>query len=502
MIPASQAEVTRFLAELTGARPIETHISAVFAGKDVAWKLKKAVHLPYLDFSTVAARHTMLLRELALNRRTAPEIYRSVQAVLRQPDGTLGLSGSSPVAEGWPVLDWVLEMARIPQADFFDTMAAGHRLHDALLDELADCVSAFHETLPPSVSSQWAAAIGAIIEGNVAAATATNLPTAGIEAWHRAAVAALRGHQAWFERRAAQGLVRRAHGDLHLGNICLWLGHPMLIDALEFDESLATIDLGFDLAFLLMDLDRQAGRHAANRVFNRYVARTGDADLVCGLPLYIALRAMVRAHVRALAGDVAAMPDARGLLDAGRGALAKPARLVIAIGGLPGTGKSTLARLVAPLLQSAAGALILRSDEIRKRLWHVAPEVRLPPDAYTAEANTALDEALISMLRAALPDYPVIIDATCQDAGFRHAIMAAAQRSGVTFAGFWLEAPQHLLEQRIVARRGDASDATVAILHYAAQSATVPDTPWIKIDGGAADGGLAELTRRLPAGPA
>ncbi len=186
----------------------------------------------------------------------------------------------------------------------------------------------------------------------------------------------------WRDARAAAGFVRRCHGDLHLGNLCLWRGRPVLFDALEFDEALATIDVAYDLAFLLMDLEHRLDRAAANRVLNRYVARTGDADLVGGLPAFLSMRAMVRAHVEARSGH-ADRVDAY-LADAS--AVSEPAApVVIAIGGLPGTGKSTLARALAPALGAAPGALVLRSDEIRKRQHGVQPEQRLPQSAYTED---------------------------------------------------------------------------------------------------------------------
>ncbi|MGC9269262.1 phosphotransferase, partial [Acidiphilium sp.] len=319
-IPAEQAEVAAFLTALTGAPPIETHISAVFLGGDRAWKLKKAVRLPYLDFSAIATRHRMVAREFALNRRTAPAIYRAIHAVRRLPNGGLTLAEAS--ADTAPVVDWVLEMARIPQSAFFDAMAAAHALSDAVLDDLADAVFNFHAALAPPAPPEfpalrdWPTVIDRIIADNVAAAGVTSLPVQGIAAWHDAARAQSRARRRWLAGRAAEGRIRHAHGDLHLGNICLWQGRPTLIDALEFDDALATIDLGYDIAFLLMDLAYRAGRTAANRVLNRYVARTGDAGLAPGLALYMSLRAMIRAHVGAHVGAQTAAPQAHAQLDA------------------------------------------------------------------------------------------------------------------------------------------------------------------------------------------
>ncbi len=168
----------------------------------------------------------------------------------------------------------------------------------------------------------------------------------------------------------------------------------MPFDALEFDEAMATIDLGYDLAFLLMDLDQRVGRSAANHVLNRYVARTGDAALTRGLSVFLSLRAMIRAHVQAKREHV---DEANRYLSAAARYLTSPAPIVIAIGGLPGTGKSTLARALAPEVGGAPGALVLRSDEIRKRTHGVAPEQRLPQSAYSGTTSEAVLSTLTDL---------------------------------------------------------------------------------------------------------
>ncbi len=241
-----------------------------------------------------------------------------------------------------------------------------------------------------------------------------------------ACIAALDNIAPWLAERSRTGFVRRAHGDLHLGNLCLWHGRPVPFDALEFDEAMATIDLGYDLAFLLMDLDQRVGRGAANHVLNRYVARTGDAALTRGLPVFLSLRAMVRAHVEAKRGH--ADRCARAISIAAASYLGPRAPLVIAIGGLPGTGKSTLARALAPELGRAPGALVLRSDEIRKRQHGVPPEQRLPQSAYSKAASEAVFAALADLVRdAAGGGQAVIADATFVDPRHRAMVAAAAR---------------------------------------------------------------------------
>lgn len=473
--PPEQAEVAAFLRGLAGSEPVETHISLVFVGTDTVWKLKKAVRLAFLDFTTLEARRRFAQRELELNAPAAPGLYRDVVPVVRQADGKLRFGE----ADGLPVVDWVLRMARVPANDFLDAVATAGGLEPELLDALGDAVAAFHQGLPPAVGTDAVAAMRHVIEGNAQAARDAGLADDAVQAWQTHILRALDAISPWLAQRERDGFVRRAHGDLHLGNLCLWQGRPVPFDALEFDEAMATIDLGYDLAFLLMDLDRRVSRGAANRVLNRYVARTGDAALTRGLPVFLSLRAMVRAHVEATRGnrEMAAqyLAAAAAYLDA------KPA-VVLAIGGLPGSGKSTLARALAPELGNAPGALVLRSDEIRKRQHGSAPEERLPPSAYTDAASDAVFALLAALAsETASGGHAVIADATFIDPRHRTAIEAAAHTAGVPFVGLWLAAPLAELEARITARRRDASDATVAVLRAA--SRTNPNAgAWLAID--------------------
>jgi uncharacterized protein len=470
-IPPAQAEVAAFLADLACVAPIETHISAVFVGRDTAWKMKKAVALGFLDFSSLEARAHFCQRELELNRPAAPGIYRDVVAITRAPDGGLQEGG-----DGVP-LEWVLRMAPIPEGDFLDAMAARGALTPALLDALGDAVFALHQAAPLVAGLDAPAAMAEVLAGNLRAARAAGLPEAAIAPLAPRFQAALADVAPKLAARAAEGRIRRCHGDLHLGNLCLWQGKPTPFDALEFDEALARIDTGYDLAFLLMDLDQQAGRDAANRAFNRTLARSGDYGVLGPLPFWLGLRALVRVHVEAARGR-----DGVPLLQAAADYLAPPPARLIAVGGLQGTGKSTLARGLAPALGAAPGALLLRSDELRKRHFGLAPEAPLPPEAYTDAISTAIHEELFMIAEAALRQgHAVALDAMFLDAGHRQKAAEIAARIGVSFQGFWLEAPMEILKSRILARRGDASDATIAVLERAAQ-ADPGAIDWLRLD--------------------
>jgi predicted kinase len=257
--------------------------------------------------------------------------------------------------------------------------------------------------------------------------------------------------------------VRRCHGDLHLRNVCLFEGKPTLFDCLEFSDELASVDVLYDLAFLLMDLEHRALPDFANLVLNRYLALTGEDDGLAAMPLFLSSRAAIRAHVTAAAMERAAQlgtkpeiaAEARRYLDLCAFLLrARPCRLV-AIGGLSGTGKSTLAAALAPTL----GARVLRSDVIRKRLFQVAPETRLPTSAYTKQASRRVYQMLRRKAAEALAaGYSVIVDAVSLKPAERRSFLAVAKAAGVPFVGLWLVAPVATMNRRLRARRHDASD--------------------------------------------
>ncbi len=489
-IPAAQAEVAGLLRGLTGAEPVETHISAVFVGPDDAFKLKKALHLPFLDFSTLAARQTFARRELELNRPHAPGIYRDVVAVTRGADGALRLGG-----EGAPV-EWLLRMAPVPAADFLDAIAARGALDEALLDAVADAAAALLAQAPPAPGVDPAARMAIVLDGNRQGCLEAGLDPSRVQAIAQAMQARLAALAPWMQARAAAGLVRRCHGDLHLANFCLWEGRPVAFDALEFDEALARIDIGYEVAFLLMDIEVRAGRAAANRVMGRLLTRIGDAELPRGLPFWLAQRALVRAKIEAGRGR-----DGATYLDAAERFLAEAPPRLVAIGGLQGSGKTRLARALAPWLGASPGALHLRSDEIRKRRAGVPPEARLPEAAYAPEESRAVHAEMFFAARVALDaGRSVVLDAVFRDPALREAAAAAA--GDAPFLGLWLDAPLGLLQARIAARRaagGDASDATEAVVARAAAADPGP-VGWTRLDAAGDPVAAARALLALPPG--
>jgi predicted kinase len=283
----------------------------------------------------------------------------------------------------------------------------------------------------------------------------------------------LKQHGRLLDARAESGHVRRCHGDLHLRNVVLLDGQPTLFDAIEFNDAIACIDVFYDLAFLLMDLDHRDLRPFANLVLNRYLQQRDECAALPLLPLLLSMRAAVRAKV---AASLEAIADndtgkAKQRNEAGvyfRRALdylnPPPPRLV-AVGGLSGSGKATLARALAPENGAAPGALHLRSDVLRKQLAGVAELERLPAAAYSAEATAAVYAELARRAAQGLAaGQSVVVDAVFARPEERADIEAVAQTVGTGFTGLWLAADRSVLTARVQGRRSDASDADARVV--------------------------------------
>jgi cation diffusion facilitator family transporter len=469
-----QDDIIAFLADprTHGGAPVEridTHGAIVFLAGRRALKLKRAVRYDYMDFATVALRRQACEAEVRINRRTAPAIYRAAIPVTRERDGTLSLGGAGDV------VDWVVDMVRFDQAGLFDRLAVRGALDDTLAVALADTVASFHDQADAAPGFGGAPALAATIAGNarelgryVETVFAAD-PVARLETASRRALAQ---HGDLADRRRDRGLVRRCHGDLHLRNVCLIDGRPTLFDAIEFSDDFACIDTVYDLAFLLMDLWHRDLRRTANLVLNRYLWRRSDAEALALMPLFLALRAAIRAHVTATAAlsqpieaRTAFGDEARAYLALANAALAPPPAVLVAIGGLSGSGKSTLARDLAPTIGPTPGAVVIQTDAVRKRLWGSALTEQLPAAAYAPDMSERTYAAVRAEAATVLATgHAVIVDAVHARRDERTAVADLARSAGVRFLGLWLDAPRPTMAERLDARRGDVSDATAQVL--------------------------------------
>ncbi|WP_207478637.1 bifunctional aminoglycoside phosphotransferase/ATP-binding protein [Arenibaculum pallidiluteum] len=447
---------------------IDTLISVVFLAGERAYKLKRAVRLPYLDFSTVELRWAACLEEVRLNARTAPTVYLGVVPVVRRPGGGLALGGEGEA------LDWLVQMRRFDQDALLDAVAGRGELDPRLARRLADGIAGFHEAQPPVAGYGGIRGMCALLDLNEARLAATGdgiLDPETVRAVNAESRARLTALSETVERRRQEGRVRRLHGDLHLRNIVLIDGEPTLFDAIEFNPEIACCDVLYDLAFLLMDLVHRGLGGTACAIMNRYLDMTGDEDAHL-LPFYMSVRAAIRAHVTAGAAGVAAPADrtqrvaeASAYLSLALDLLRPQQPVVLAIGGFSGTGKSTLAARLAPRFAPGPGARVLRTDVLRKRMAGVAPETRLPEALYHADRSEAVyAEAVRLACAAAAQGHPVIVDGVFATAAQRDAIEEAAHAASLAFAGLWLDGDGAVLKARIAARSSDASDADAAVL--------------------------------------
>ena len=466
---------------------IDTHAAAVFLAGPRALKVKRAVRFPVLDYSTLDKRKAACEAELAVNRPFAPQLYRRVVPITRAGDGRLALDGDGPAVE------WAVEMARFNETATLDHLAAHGAIDLALADTLARVVARAHAQAPVADAGGWPQQVRDIIAQNDGELRqhADLFAADDVGRLTHASDAAARRLAPVLRARGAAGLVRRCHGDLHLGNIVLIDGKPVIFDAIEFDPRIATGDLLYDLAFLLMDLVERGLGGAANVVLNRYlieVQRDDDLDGLVALPLFLSLRAAIRAKVTAAkraataADRDAIATSARAYFHLARDLIAPPTPRLIAVGGPSGTGKSVLARALAPLVAPAPGAVVLRSDVERKRMFGVAETERLPPEAYRPWQTERIYAALIAKARRVIAaGHSAIIDAVFAKPDERDTLAAAARAAGTTLHGLFLDADLATRVARVEARRNDASDATAEIVRRQ-QDYDLGDIDWTRID--------------------
>jgi aminoglycoside phosphotransferase family enzyme/predicted kinase len=491
MTPAetSQQAVVDFLGDPAthGGAPVErivTHAARVFLAGPRALKIKRAVRFPFLDFSTLAKRKAVCEAEIEVNRAFAPAIYRRVVAITREGNGRLAIGGN-----GTPV-EWAVEMRRFDETQTLDHLADAGRIDDALADALGRAVARAHAAAPVVTTGGFIDTLAEIVAQNDSELRAAPelFPPQAVAALTEATRAALERVRPLLAARERGGLVRRCHGDLHLGNIALLEAKPVLFDAIEFDPALATGDVLYDLAFLLMDLIERALPQPANLVLNRYLMETRraeDLDALAALPLFMSLRAAIRAKVTAArrtqgATRTSVEQSARDYFTLAAKLLAPPKPTLVAVGGLSGTGKSLLARALAADIAPVPGAVLLRSDVERKALFGVTEADRLPQTAYAPDVTAKVYAALAEKARRLLAaGHSAIVDAVFADAGERADIAQAA--AGGAFQGLFLTADLSVRVARVGTRMGDASDADAAVTR-AQEQYDLGAIDWHKVD--------------------
>ncbi len=473
---------------------IETHISLIFLAGDVAYKIKKPVVFPFLDYSTPEARRRACVNEVQLNRRTAPDLYLGVVPITYDRDRGVEIGGSGQVVE------WAVKMRRFPDGALYSELAAAGRLGREDYAELARAVHTFHDGAARRIEPGRAvAALSELIAQNdeAFAEYPDVFPPDEVRALRMGLEARLAELTPLLEQRIREGFVRHCHGDLHLRNVVRIDGHPVLFDAVEFDDAIATVDVLDDLAFLLMDLIARDAPEGANAVLNAYLL--ADTDLrnlegLAALPIYLSTRAGIRAKAAVYQGQ---SEEAQRYFALAQRFMDRVKPALIAIGGLSGTGKSTLARALAPEIGAAPGAVLLRSDVERKRLFAVGETQRLPESAYSAQVTKTVYRMLAKKARAGLrAGHSVILDAVHAQPFERDDARTIAAETGAEFVGMWLTAPEETLVARVESREADASDAGAAVVRK--QLGFDPgEIAWARIDASGAPDEVRERAGEL-----
>jgi aminoglycoside phosphotransferase family enzyme/predicted kinase len=467
---ADQSEVFAFMADARshglseGVHRLDTHGAAVFLAGPNAYKIKRAVLFPFMDYSTLEKRKAACEAEIEVNRGNAPALYLGVVPITRA-GGRLQLGGQGDI------LEWAVHMRRFDETQTLDVLAQRGGFSTDLLARLTNAICGAHQRAPTRDGPSFVQCLARYLDQNEQAfgeSPELFVPSAVGELTRKSRNALSAVEQLLLERGRA-GYVRRCHGDLHLRNIVLLEREPVLFDAVEFDDAIATGDVLYDLAFLLMDLRERALSRDANTVLNRYLWASDEAHLsgLAAMPLFLSIRAAIRAKVVAGALPYLSGPEREARAEeAGRyfkfaqAFLAPVASELVAIGGLSGTGKSTLAAALAPHLGRPPGAVHLRSDIVRKRMLRVPEAQRLDAKGYAKEVSekvySELRRQAAMVLRAG---YAVVFDAVHEKEADRRAAEELAAALRVPFRGYWLEAPLEVLFERVSRRVGDASDA-------------------------------------------
>ena len=450
----------------------ETHISIILLTGEWVYKIKKPVNFGFLDFSTLEKRRYYCEEEIRLNRRSAPDLYVSVEPIY-EDQGRFNFQGQGEV------VDYAVKMRQFdPEALMLNRMdeLASNGL---FMRDLGYALAAFHELTEPSKQADHygsAANVLMPVEENfrqIESRLGVVEEATGYEAIKQWSLDQWERLSAFFEKRKADGFVRECHGDLHLQNIAVIDGKAVMFDCIEFNDQFRWIDVASDLAFLLMDLEIHGYDEQANVILNSYLEYSGDYSLLSVLDFYRVYRAMVRAKVALLrmeqaeAEEVDALKlDVRRHLDFALSAVKRAKPILIITCGVSGSGKSTLASSLAARIQ----AVQLRSDVIRKQMVGLKPLESSAdleaddPDALYSQPYTEKTFNRLQTLAQEITDYgyPVIVDATFISHGSRSSFQKLAASNGLPYYILYFDVPVAVLRERILSRQRKKSDASEA----------------------------------------
>jgi uncharacterized protein len=457
---------------------LQTHISYVFLTGEYAYKVKKPTNFGFLDFTSLEKRCHFCHEELRLNQRLSPDLYLAVLPIVENS----GQYQFGAVDSSQAVAEYTLQMRQFPQSMLLSHLFEDGKLTPELVQQLATQVAAFHAsavTNPEVTAYGSVASVQQVDTNNQAIST----PFIGIsqtqqqqDETHAFATQFFEQHADWFAQRQAEGKIRECHGDLHLNNVCFYQDNIQIFDCIEFNQEFRNIDVIYDVAFMVMDLEFRGRVDLANLFLNTYLEQTGDYQGAALLPLYLSIRAYIRGKVNSLALNDPAISTAEKAEFLQRGqayyrqAWDYTRRLqgrIILMSGLSGSGKSTVARQLAQKLN----AVHVRSDAVRKHLAEIPLHQRgdqggeVDSGIYTPEMTKKTYGALLELgLLLAQQGWAVILDAKYDRQTLRQAAIAASIAAQIPIAIAECTAPIEVLRDRLNHRTNDIADATAALL--------------------------------------
>jgi aminoglycoside phosphotransferase family enzyme/predicted kinase len=448
---------------------IQTHISYVLLTGDYAYKLKKPANFGFLDFSTLEKRQHFCQEELRLNQRGAGELYLEVLPVtLVGEQYHLGGTGE--------VVEYAVKMRQFPQEALFSELFASGNLQESHLEELGRVVAQYHAE---SVTNDYIRSFGevsqirlAIDENYQQTQNYIGRPQTQeqFEATKQYTDNFFVQHPELFKSRIDNNYICECHGDLHLRNIALWHDKIMLFDCIEFNEPFRFVDVMYDVAFIVMDIESRGRKDLGNAFLNAYVEQTGDWEGLQVLPLYLSRQAYVRAKVNSFLLDDPNIPAAVKEESAKTASAyyrqaweyTKPQQgKLILMSGLSGAGKSTTAKYLARKLN----AVHLRSDAVRKHLAGIPLLEKGGDEIYTPEMTQKTYSRLLALgIILANQGWSVILDAKYDRQDLREAAISQATQHQLPVHIINCTAPLEVVTERLLNRTGDIADATADLL--------------------------------------
>ncbi|TLU84262.1 MAG: hypothetical protein FDX30_05960 [Chlorobium sp.] len=454
---------------------VETHISWIFLTEKWAYKVKKAVNLGFLDFTTLEKRHHFCQEELRLNRRLCPDIYHSVVPVVKSGNGYF-------MEREGEIVDYAVKMVRFDRSMELDRMLSKKLLSKEHILALSRTVADFHLSLPPAQAKSEFGHPDLLIRPVLANFTHTEAITSDkeeIELLESLKTWTLKEHKrlySGFLQRKKAGFIRQCHGDMHTGNMVLWKKKIYIFDCIEFNNNLSMIDVISDLAFLFMDLIHGDKPELAWLLLNSYLSVTGDYNALPFLRFYTVYRAMVRAKVTAIryaqiSGESPhreILEEHRSYLRLARKTTGRKNPMILLTHGVSGSGKTAISQELAPEM----GYLHIRSDIERKRIAGLKSLERSSKTAkmilYSEAAGTATYQRLLDITRLSISEgIGIIVDATFLQAEKRALFLELAEKMKCHCRILHFHAPEDVLMERVGKRykdRKDASEADKAVL--------------------------------------